>query len=98
MSASSQVMWVMTSPIVSSTKPSASSLQRLQVGDDVLAILRIGNADDHLRPMDISGWIAEIFVELPLVPGDASGFEGGRIVVARRGSALASEYARKRWS
>src|SRR5262245_14459237 len=55
----------------------SSSLQRLQVGDDVLAILGTGNADDHLGPMHISGGIGEIFVELLLVPCDASGFEGG---------------------
>ena len=55
----------------------SSSLQRLQVGDDILAILGIGNADDHLGPMYISRGIGEIFVELLLVPCDASGFEGG---------------------
>jgi len=54
-----------------------SSLQRLQVGDDILAILGIGNADDHLGPMYINSGIGEIFVELLLVPCDASGFEGG---------------------
>ena len=55
----------------------SSSLQRLQVGDDILAILGIGNADDHLGPMYIRRGIGEIFVELLLVPCDASGFEGG---------------------
>jgi hypothetical protein len=55
----------------------SASLQRLQIGDDILAILDIGNADDHLGPVYISGRIGEIFVELLLVPCDASGFEGG---------------------
>src|SRR6267142_6520648 len=77
---------------------SSSSLQHLHVGDDVLAILGIGNADDHFGPVYISRGIGEIFVELLLVPCDASGFEGGGIVVARRGTALASEYARERWA
>jgi hypothetical protein len=55
----------------------SASLQRLQIGDDILAILDIGNAEDHLGPVYISGRIGEIFVELLLVPCDASGFEGG---------------------
>src|SRR4029453_1418343 len=76
----------------------SSSLQRLQVGDDILAILSIGNADDHLGSMYICRGIGEIFVELLLVPCDTGGFEGGEIVVARRGPALASEYARERWA
>ena len=53
------------------------SLQRLQVGDDILAILGIGNADDHLGPRYIRSGIGEKFVELLLVPCDARGFEGG---------------------
>src|SRR5262249_8657129 len=52
-------------------------LQRHQIRDDVLAILGTGNADDHLGPMYISGGIGEIFVELLLVPCDASRFESG---------------------
>src|SRR4051794_14957772 len=31
----------------------SSSFQRFQVGDDILAIVSIGNADDHLGPMNI---------------------------------------------
>jgi hypothetical protein len=55
----------------------SSSLERLQVGDDILAILGIGNHDEHLGPMYISRRIGEIFVELLLVPCDVSGFESG---------------------
>src|SRR5262249_36605090 len=53
------------------------SLQRLQVGDDVLPIRGIGNADHHLGPMYVSRGIGEKFVELLLVPCDARGFKGG---------------------
>src|SRR5215472_8279209 len=61
------------SSVIVAVRSVSSSLQRLQVGDDVLAILGIGNADDHLGPVHISRGIAEIFVEFLLVPGDASG-------------------------
>jgi hypothetical protein len=75
-----------------------SRLQRLEIGDDVLTIVVAGHADDHPGTVNVGGRILQEFVELLIIPGDGSRLECGRIVEPGFGSALAAEYACKRWT
>src|ERR1700731_1993437 len=74
------------------------SLQSLQIGDDVLTVRRVGDADEHLRAMNVRGGIREELIERVFVPREIRRLEGGRVAVAGLGPALAADDAGEGWT
>jgi len=52
-----------------------SRLQRLEIRNDVLPMLGVWNADDHLCAVNIGGWVLQEFIQRLLVPGDVRTFQ-----------------------
>src|SRR5882757_9104955 len=75
-----------------------SRLERLKVGDDVLAIVAARDADEHLGTVHVGAGILNELVQRLLIPRDGSRLEGGRVVEPGFGSALSAEHACERWT
>ena len=68
-----------------------SGLQRLEIRNDVLPMLGVWNADDHLCAVNIGRGVLQEFIQRLLVPGDVRTLQGRRKVIAGCSSALAAD-------